>query len=170
MLQLKFNRLFNRLLTFELFLRVFQENRFFSRTFKNLSIKNNLFQLHWKRGNFWEKKSSHQKTLNICLERVNEYLRRRKNYGRYRGSNPSPPVSEPRWHPTHVLYKTPTTLQTCKLCSSWAISGQRQKTTATELNIFLSKKIFQWIINFILICFFFGEQWFFNEGDEGGRE
>ena len=44
------------------------------------------------------------------------------------------PVSEPHWHPRHVLYKTLTTLQTRILCVMGSLS-KKKKMLSCELNI-----------------------------------
>ena len=70
----------------------------------------------------FEKKGPLTENPNFCqkppffdvkkLEYVNECLRKFKTYGRQRDSKPPPLVFQPRWHRVHVIYRTPTTLQT----------------------------------------------------------
>ena len=57
-------------------------------------------------------------------------------------SNPLPPVPEPRWHPTHLLNKTPTTkLQTWSLCVMG--SFRKRKKFRILKWIFSVQKIFR---------------------------
>ena len=54
------------------------------------------------------------------------------------GLEPATSASEPRWHPTLVLYKTPTTVQTGSLRHGQF--QEKENTPTTELSIFLSNK------------------------------
>ena len=53
------------------------------------------------------------------------------------GFDPPPPASQMRWHPTHVLYKTPTSLLTWTLRVKGTFR-KRKKTATIEMNFSLS--------------------------------
>ena len=73
------------------------------------------------------------------------------DYGWQRNSSPLPPDFQPQWHPTHVIYKTPTNLQTWTL----RIMGSFRKNSdywieQFPLQILLRRKTVTWMFWFDL--------------------
>ena len=114
---LNFNRLSNSLISYKRFFRFFQEKWFFPQSLRKSWRKTISFRNFRKRGIFG-KKAHWEKTLNFC-----------PCSGFWTTETPD----------TCNIQDTNDSSQTCKLCTSWAISDK--KTPSTELKIFLSKKI-----------------------------